>query len=109
MGLGRTQCLEDLTLEPHAVEYTRAGSLCSASLVGTGQGYPYWMFGALTMQNDQMLMNGDGSMTYFDAPATQEALRFWHSLGSAHGVMPSGTIEWGTLRKNFLEGKTAIM
>ena len=23
--------------------------------------------------------------------------------------MPSGTIEWGTLRKNFLEGKTAIM
>ena len=38
LGLGRTQCLEDLTLEPHAVEYTRAGSLCPASLVGTGQG-----------------------------------------------------------------------
>lgn len=72
-------------------------------------GYPYWMFGALTMQNDQVLMNGDGNKTYFDAPATIEALQFWKDLGSTHGVMPSGTIEWGTLRKNFLEGQTAIM
>lgn len=72
-------------------------------------GYPYWMFGALAMQNGQTLMNGDGNETYFDAPATVEALEFWTSLGSDHGVMPSGTIEWGTLRQNFLEGKTAIM
>ena len=72
-------------------------------------GYPYWMFGALTMQNDQVLMNGAGDMTYFDAPATVEALEFWKGLGSTHKVMPEGTIEWGTLRKNFLEGKTAIM
>ena len=56
-------------------------------------GYPYWMFGALTMQNDQVLMNGDGNLTYYDAPATQEALQFWHDLGSVHGVMPSGTID----------------
>ena len=72
-------------------------------------GYPYWMFGALAMQNGQVLMNGDGNTTYFDAPATVEALQFWHDLGAKNGVMPSGTIEWGTLRKNFLEGKTAIM
>ena len=72
-------------------------------------GYPYWMFGALAMQNGQVLMNGDGNMTYFDAPATVEALEFWRDLGEKHGVMPSGTIEWGTLRQNFLEGKTAIM
>ena len=37
LGLGRTQCLEDLALEPHTVDYTRTGVLCSASLVGTGQ------------------------------------------------------------------------
>ena len=37
LGLGRTQCVEDLALEPHAVDYTRAGFLCPASLVGTGQ------------------------------------------------------------------------
>lgn len=72
-------------------------------------GYPYWMFGALTMQNGQTLMNGDGNETYFDAPATVEALQYWQDLGEKHGVMPSGTIEWGTLRQNFLEGKTAIM
>ena len=31
-------------------------------------GYPYWMFGALSMQNGQTLMNGDGNETkdYFD-------------------------------------------
>jgi sn-glycerol 3-phosphate transport system substrate-binding protein len=72
-------------------------------------GYPYWMFGALTMQNDQVLMNSDGNQTYFDKPATIDALQFWKDLGEKHGVMPSGTIEWGTLRQNFLEGKTAIM
>ncbi len=72
-------------------------------------GYPYWMFGALTMENDQVLMNGEGNETYFDAPATVEALDYWLDLGQKHGVMPSGTIEWGTLRQNFLEEKTAIM
>ena len=72
-------------------------------------GYPYWMFGALTMQNDQVLMNGDGNKTYFDHPSVVGALQYWHDLGNKHKVMPSGTIEWGTLRKNFLEGKTAIM
>jgi sn-glycerol 3-phosphate transport system substrate-binding protein len=72
-------------------------------------GYPYWMFGALAMQNDQVLMNGAGDTTYFDAPATVGALEFWKDLGSKHKVMPEGAIEWGTLRQNFLEGKTAIM
>ena len=72
-------------------------------------GYPYWMFGALTMQNGQVLMNGSGNETYFDSPAVVEALEYWRDLGEKHGVMPAGTIEWGTLRQNFLEGKTAIM
>jgi len=72
-------------------------------------GYPYWMFGALAMQNDQVLMNAAGDKTNFDAPATIEALEFWKDLGAKHKVMPQGTIEWGTLRQNFLEGRTAIM
>ena len=72
-------------------------------------GYPYWMFGAFTMQNDQVLMNGDGNKTNFDAPATVESLQFWRDLSEKHGVMPAGVIEWGTLRQNFLEQKTAIM
>ncbi|MBO6815016.1 MAG: ABC transporter substrate-binding protein [Rhizobiaceae bacterium] len=72
-------------------------------------GYPYWMFGALAMQNGEVLMNGSGDTTYFDKPGVVEALNFWKDLGSKHKVMPEGTIEWGTLRQNFLEGKTAIM
>lgn len=72
-------------------------------------GYPYWMFGALTKQNGQVLMNGNGTETYFDDAKVVEALEFWKGLGSTEKVMPEGTIEWGTLRKNFLEQKTAIM
>lgn len=83
------------------------GSQWGAMIPSTG--YPYWMFGALSMQNDQVLMNGAGDTTYFDAPATVEALEFWNSLGAEHKIMPEGAIEWGTLRQNFLEGKTAMM
>lgn len=72
-------------------------------------GYPYWMFGALAMQNDEQLMNDAGDQTHFDKPGVVEALSFWKDLGSTHMIMPEGTIEWGTLRKNFLEGRTAMM
>ncbi len=72
-------------------------------------GYPYWMFGALAMENNQVLMSGDGTETYFDRPAVVDALKFWLSLGRDHKIMPEGTIEWGTLRQQFLEGKTAMM
>ncbi len=72
-------------------------------------GYPYWMFGALAMQNGEVLMSGLGNTTYFDKPGVIEALQFWRDLGAEHKIMPEGTIEWGTLRQNFLEEKTAIM
>ncbi len=72
-------------------------------------GYPYWMFGALTRQNSEVLMNDSGTETYFDKPGIVEALDFWQKLGKDHAIMPSGTIEWGTLRSDFLEQKTAIM
>ena len=72
-------------------------------------GYPYWMFGALTKQNSEVLMNQAGTETYFDNPGVIAALEYWHDLGNKHAIMPSGVIEWGTLRQNFLDGKTAIM
>lgn len=71
--------------------------------------YPYWMFGALTKQKGQVLMNQAGNETYFDHPDVVDALNFWRDLGSKHSVMPEGIIEWGTLRQNFLEQKTAMM
>lgn len=72
-------------------------------------GYPYWMFQALATQNGKELMNGDGTETYFDDPAVIEALEYWVSLSAEHDIMPSGTVEWGTLRQAFLEGQTAMM
>lgn len=72
-------------------------------------GYPYWMFGALCRQNGEVLMNSAGTEVYFDKPGVAQALEFWKSLGATHGIMPQGTIEWGTLRSDFLEEKTAIM
>ncbi|WP_417250642.1 ABC transporter substrate-binding protein [Celeribacter sp.] len=72
-------------------------------------GYPYWMFQALSIQNGKELMSGDGLTTYFDDPAVVEALEFWKSMSVEHGIMPTGTVEWGTLRQAFLEGQTAMM
>jgi len=72
-------------------------------------GYPYWMFQALSIQNGEELMSNDGLTTYFDDPEVVEALEFWQSLSTEHGIMPTGTVEWGTLRQAFLEGQTAMM
>ena len=72
-------------------------------------GYAYWMFQAFALQNGVELMNSEGTETYFDDPAAVEALEYWVSLSQDHGVMPSGTIEWGTLRQNFLDGQAAMM
>jgi len=72
-------------------------------------GYPYWMFQALAIQNGMELMSDDGLTTYFDHPAVVETLEFWRALSTEHGIMPAGTIEWGTLRQAFLEGETAMM
>ncbi|MCP1313461.1 MULTISPECIES: ABC transporter substrate-binding protein [unclassified Halomonas] len=71
-------------------------------------GYPYWMFQAFAYQNGHRLMNEAGTEVYFDDPAAVEALEYWVTLAES-GVMPSGTIEWGTLRQNFLEQSTAMM
>lgn len=72
-------------------------------------GYAYWMFQALAIQNGKELMSKDGLNTSFDDPAVIEALDFWRGLAQEHKIMPSGTIEWGTLRQAFLEGQTAMM
>ncbi len=72
-------------------------------------GYPYWMFQALAIQNGKEVMSNDGLTTHFDDDAVVDTLKFWQSLSAEHGIMPSGTVEWGTLRQAFLEGQTAMM
>ena len=86
-----------------------SGNVSRYGLMIPSTGYPYWMFQALARQNGEVLMNPDGNRTFFDKPAVVEALEFWRDLGGKHGVMPRGTVEWGTLRQAFLEGKTAMM
>lgn len=72
-------------------------------------GYGYWMLQALAIENGQQMMNEAGNQVSFDAPKTVEALQYWVDLSAKHGVMPKGAVEWGTLRTDFLEGKTAMM
>jgi sn-glycerol 3-phosphate transport system substrate-binding protein len=72
-------------------------------------GYPYWMFQALAIQNGMEIMSNDGLTTFFDDETVVDTLEFWKSLSAEHGIMPTGTVEWGTLRQAFLEGQTAMM
>ncbi len=72
-------------------------------------GYPYWMFQALAIQNGKEVMSNDGTTTFFNDKDVVDTLDFWKSLSSEHRIMPEGTVEWGTLRQAFLEGKTAMM
>ena len=81
----------------------------SYGLMIPSTGYPYWMFQALAIQNGKEVMSNDGLTTYFDDETVVDTLEFWQSLSQEHGIMPTGTVEWGTLRQAFLEGQTAMM
>ncbi len=91
------------------VQKNSGGKVTQWGLEIPSTGYPYWMFGALSRQNGEILMNDGGTETYFDNPGVVQALDFWKDLGGKYEIMPKGTIEWGTLRTDFLEQKTAIM
>ena len=72
-------------------------------------GFPYWLFQGFTTQNNVVLMNKDGTQTYYDHPSVIEALQFWVDLAKKNGVMKPGIIEWGTTPKDFFERKVAMM
>jgi len=57
----------------------------------------------------QIVTYPDGNVTHFADPAVVGALQYWVDLSKKDKVMPEGTVEWGTLRENFLQGKTAMM
>src|SRR5512134_3013223 len=91
------------------VKKDSAGNVARWGVMVPSTGYPYWMFQAFSRQNGQDLMSREGNSTNFAHPDVVGALQYWVDLGRKHGVMPAGTVEWGTLRQNFLEGKTAMM
>jgi sn-glycerol 3-phosphate transport system substrate-binding protein len=86
-----------------------AGNVTRWGVMVPSTGYPYWMFQAFARQNGHDLMNPEGNRTNYAHPDVIAALDYWVSLGKKHKVMPEGTVEWGTLRQQFTEGKTAMM
>jgi len=91
------------------VQKDAAGNVQRWGVMVPSTGYPYWMFQAFARQNGQDLMNPEGNRTNYAHPDVIAALDYWVSLGRKHNVMPQGTVEWGTLRQAFTEGKTAMM
>src|SRR5438309_6688066 len=91
------------------VKKDAGGNVARWGVMVPSTGYAYWMFQAFARENGQDLMNRDGNQTNFASPDVIAALQYWRDLGVKDKVMPEGTVEWGTLRQNFTEGKTAIM
>jgi sn-glycerol 3-phosphate transport system substrate-binding protein len=91
------------------VEKDASGNVQRWGVMVPSTGYPYWMFQAFARQNGHDLMNADGNRTNYAHPDVIAALQYWRDLGAKHKVMPEGTVEWGTLRQQFTEGKTAMM
>ena len=77
--------------------------------IPSGGSFAYWLFQALTTPNNAFLMNASGNEVYLNKPAVVEAAQYWLDLSAKHGVMRSGTIDWGTTPKDFLEKKAAII
>lgn len=71
--------------------------------------YGYWMLQGMAKPNDAVLMNSAGTKTYFDKPAVVESLQDWVDLSHKHQVSPVGSVEWGTLPKDFMEQKAAMI
>jgi sn-glycerol 3-phosphate transport system substrate-binding protein len=91
------------------VKKDASGNVTRWGVMVPSTGYPYWMFQAFARQNGQDLMNREGNATNYAHPDVIAALQYWRDLGVKHKVMPEGTVEWGTLRQAFTEGKTAMM
>src|SRR5437660_1296344 len=91
------------------VKKDASGNVSRWGVMVPSTGYAYWMFQAFARENGQDLMNREGNRTNFAHPDVVGALQYWVDLGNKFKVMPEGTVEWGTLRQSFTEGKTAIM
>jgi sn-glycerol 3-phosphate transport system substrate-binding protein len=91
------------------VKKDASGNVTRWGVMVPSTGYAYWMFQAFARENGQDLMNKDGNRTNYAHPDVIAALQYWRDLGAKHKVMPEGTVEWGTLRQSFTEGKTAMM
>jgi sn-glycerol 3-phosphate transport system substrate-binding protein len=86
-----------------------AGQVSQWGLEIPSSGFPYWLFQALTTQNDAILANESGTKVDYNGAHVIEAAQFFADLGQKYEVMPKGIIDWGTTPKDFFETKTATM
>jgi len=86
-----------------------AGNVTQWGVSIPSSGFPYWLFQALTTQNDARLMNAAGNEVYFDRPGVIEALQYWVDLSRRHQIHPPGIVEWGTTPQDFFQRKVAII
>jgi sn-glycerol 3-phosphate transport system substrate-binding protein len=100
---------EELAFAEKLTKRDGAGNTSQWGMQIPSSGFPYWLFQALTTQNDVLLLNPEGDRTFFDKPAVAEALQRWVDLGRKYKVMAPGVVEWGTTPKDFFERKTAMM
>jgi len=91
------------------VKKDASGNVMRWGVMVPSTGYAYWMFQAFARQNGHDLMSREGNSTNYAHPEVIAALQYWRDLGEKYKVMPEGTVEWGTLRQAFTEGKTAMM
>ncbi len=100
---------EELAFAEKLTKRDASGNTTQWGMQIPSSGFPYWLFQALTTQNDAILANPEGTQVFFDKPAVVEALERWVDLGRKHKVMAPGVVEWGTTPKDFFERKTAMM
>ena len=98
-----TEYAQKLTKRDAAGKVTQWGVQIPSS------GFPYWLFQGLAIENGAILMNPEGTQTYYDKPEVVEALQYWVDLVKKHKVHPEGIVEWGTTPKDFFEKKVAMI
>ncbi|WP_372027249.1 ABC transporter substrate-binding protein [Tistrella mobilis] len=86
-----------------------AGNITRWGVQIPSSGFPYWLFQALTTQNDVELASDDGTVTHYDDPKVVEALSFWRDLSAKEKIHAPGIVEWGTTPRDFFEGKAAMI
>jgi sn-glycerol 3-phosphate transport system substrate-binding protein len=100
---------EQVEFARRLTKHDTAGRVTQWGIQIPSTGYPYWLFQAFTTQNDVLLMNAEGTQTYFDRPAVVEALQYWVDLSRRHAAMAPGLVDWARTPTDFLERKTAMM
>ena len=100
---------EQLEFAQKLTKRDSAGNVSQWGVQIPSSGFPYWLFQALATQAGALLMNQEGTQTFYNAPGAVESLQYWVDLATKHKVHPPGIVEWGTTPRDFFEKKVAMM